>query len=115
MSEFRKFNSLENSYNTKNIRRWLHFHPELKDELFTVEEKIDGANLSIIVKKNKELFFASRNQVCGNLEFVNFFTLSSILPNYLEMIEKLRDFASHENHNFNFYFEFYGRGNYSPF
>ena len=42
---FKKFPSIENHYQQKNIDYWLRLYPELKDEDYVITEKLDGANL----------------------------------------------------------------------
>lgn len=47
---FRKYPSIENSYNTKYIMRWLEEFPELENHQFVLTEKIDGANFALYVQ-----------------------------------------------------------------
>ena len=45
---FKKWTSIENHYQNKNIDRFMdHFGGELNKELFVITEKIDGSNFSI--------------------------------------------------------------------
>jgi len=46
--DFKKYSSIENSYQAKAVMFWLKAFPELKDELFILTEKIDGANLQLV-------------------------------------------------------------------
>lgn len=57
--EFKKYNSVENSYNTKYIKRFLPLN--IYDKKFVALEKLDGANFSIHIS-NDEIKFASRNK-----------------------------------------------------
>lgn len=46
---FQKYNSIENHYQSKQIMRWLNEFPELANETFILEEKVDGPIFNCIV------------------------------------------------------------------
>lgn len=62
----KKYTEIENSYREKYIHRFLQYHPEVEDELFVIQEKIDGSNFQIkyfLNDKNEiEYKLYSRNQ-----------------------------------------------------
>lgn len=107
MSYFIKYPSIENSYNGGNISHWLNNFPELMNCKYTIEEKLDGSNLSIIIKQN-EMFFASRNQIIGNLTEFN--GLDNTIKKYENEIKILKKIQKEYNEVINFYFEFFGKG-----
>jgi len=60
--EFKKYVSLINHYDLKSINYILNKHPELKETIFIIEEKIHGANFTVYLE-NDEISYASRNQI----------------------------------------------------
>lgn len=59
---FVKYPSIENSYREKEIFSWLSYHPSLVDEIFVVQEKIDGANIQFVFVPNQIYEIYSRTQ-----------------------------------------------------
>lgn len=59
---FIKYPSIENSYRTKEIASWLGQYPDLGNEWFVAQEKIDGANIQIVFFPNESYKIYSRNQ-----------------------------------------------------
>lgn len=77
--EFKKYNSIENSYRTKTLEQIQIQHP---GELYVVQEKVHGANFAIYVN-GTEIRFAKRSGFIGKDEkFYNYTRLE--LPNFLK-------------------------------
>lgn len=53
--EFKKYNSIENHYDNKNLMRWTNKYPELYEEKFIIQEKIHGSNFSIWFEKENNV------------------------------------------------------------
>lgn len=53
--EFKKYNSIENHYDNKNLIRWTTKYPELYEEKFIIQEKIHGSNFSIWFEKENDV------------------------------------------------------------
>lgn len=60
---FQKYPSIENSYRDKFINLCLKSHPELLDIDYCIHEKIDGANIQIILETNQEIKFGKRSSL----------------------------------------------------
>ena len=61
MAKFKKFNSIENSYQKEIIQGWVEWNIELNQTRLQITEKIHGANFSLIANPGKAVRFASRN------------------------------------------------------
>lgn len=44
---FRKYPSIENHYYTGEIEKWLFHNPELRDCMYSIQEKLHGANIQL--------------------------------------------------------------------
>ena len=85
--EMKKYPDIENHYRQKEIDRWLERYPELANERFVLEEKIDGANFQIIVNgQTKEKTYASRNMILG--ETTNFFDYQNVIKSHMDRIDE---------------------------
>lgn len=105
---FKKYSSIENHYQNKYIAMFLEWHPELKDVQYVVEHKIDGANISILINENNEVFWAKRSGKIGN---DNFMGLNEIKHEYDEIINNLIEWKTREDvKELQIYGEIYGPG-----
>lgn len=68
---FRKYPSIENHYHTKDIRKWLSYHPELADEMYVIQEKLHGANIQLVFNGEGELSLYSRKQLIDEANSFN--------------------------------------------
>ncbi|WP_052507050.1 RNA ligase family protein [Desulfonatronovibrio magnus] len=107
---FKKYPSMDNTYQIKSIERWKEFHPNLEEEEYIVLEKIHGTNFSIIFDPGSTPYFASRNRVLEPEE--DFFGLREVVladdHNFLmdHFIRKAND----ENMSWQVYGELFGPG-----
>lgn len=90
---FKKFPSIENHYQQKNIDYWLRLYPELKDEDYVIMEKLDGANFAIILT-NKTINFQRRNDLLKEDE--NFFNYQETVKRYKSDIKKIQSFLGEQ-------------------
>jgi Rnl2 family RNA ligase len=60
---FKKWVSIENTHNEKFIRKAIEGNNDIKNMMFTVQEKIDGANMSVIFYPDGHTNFAKRSDV----------------------------------------------------
>lgn len=86
MATFRKWPSIENTYQQQHIDWWLLRHPELAKIDYIITEKLDGANVQICAEPDGEISYGTRNgfasgaalfgwpanapEVVGNLDMV---------------------------------------------
>ena len=86
--EFVKFPSLENHYQGKAINYWLRDNPTLSNEKFIITEKLDGANFCIVIPKEGEVYFQSRNNaLAGDASFFNF---QSVIEKDMDKIMEIK-------------------------
>lgn len=102
---FIKFPEIENSYNIKEIERFIELYPELKDEKYIVWEKLDGANIQITLSKNCDIQICSRKRVLNRDEA--FFGIWNILASQ-EYKQFISDFRNRFI-DFNLYGEIFGK------
>ena len=67
---FRKFTSIKNSYEKKNISYHTMLKPQIENIQYIITEKIDGANFSLIFKDG-EMTTARRSGLCSSSFFRN--------------------------------------------
>jgi Rnl2 family RNA ligase len=104
---FRKFPSIENSYNGKHVRRVLQAYPELADAKYALLEKIHGTNLQVIFPRGEEgWLFASRKRILEPGE--KFYSLNTVAPDYEEVFNTLRAFADKIDKTVRIYGEMFG-------
>lgn len=101
---FKKFPSIENHYQQKNIDYWLRLYPELKDEDYVITEKLDGANFAIILT-NKTINFQRRNDLLKEDE--SFFNYQETVKRYKNDIKKIQSFLG-EKETLHLYCELIG-------
>jgi len=101
-----KYPSIENHYDSRNINRWLHYHPELETEFYTIEEKCHGSNIQFIFTPNDKLRLASRNRILGDGE--NFYDIFNVIEKYREFIDAFQSISNALNASYNFYGEIFG-------
>lgn len=106
---FHKYCSIENHYQNKHIEWFLDKYPELEEEMFIIEHKIDGSNFQFCFEPNGEWRVGSRNNLLdsnGNFQRVNlqeFFKQRDIAT----MIESYQDMAYNDEININVYGELF--------
>jgi hypothetical protein len=90
---FKKWVSIENSYNEKFIKKALEIYPELQNESFVVQEKNDGCldKYTIILTEDGE---KTIGDICENKYKGNILTLN-VLTNKVEK-EKISNFSIKE-------------------
>lgn len=69
---FKKYMSLDNSYQNKHIQRWIDIFPRLNKSLFAIEEKLHGANVSVLISDNGFRFFARNHELDENEGFYGY-------------------------------------------
>lgn len=89
---FRKYNSVKNVYDKREINK-IFQRSDYNDLLFCVEEKIHGANFSILIENGEKKYFSRQFEVYGD----KFYNWTKILED--EKIKKM--ISVFENMNFN--------------
>ena len=64
---FTKYPSIENHYRSKEIALWLEYHPELAQDRFIAQCKVDGSNLALWFLPDGRIKVASRSNFIGYL------------------------------------------------
>lgn len=108
MSNFIKYPHIDNWYQKKVIDFFAKVFPDIYNCKYTIESKLDGANLAIIVKPNSEILYASRNQIIGDLS--DFYGLDSTMKKYSSELESLIQIAKDKDSICHFYCEYFGKG-----
>ncbi len=84
MLEFKKYSSIENSYNREFVERVMAEMPP--DLQFVVQEKVHGANVSFLCNGN-DIQFAKRTSIVTNDE--KFYDYEELLEAYKEQVMRL--------------------------
>jgi hypothetical protein len=107
---FKKYPSMDNTYQTKSIELWKEFHPTLEDEEFIVLEKIHGTNFSIVFEPGNTPYFTSRNRVLEPEE--DFFSLRDVAlgDGHNLLMDRFLRLARDENVACQIYGELFGPG-----
>lgn len=84
---FKKYQSIENHYQNKHIKFFLNMYPELERAGYIVEEKLDGANISICINEDNLVRWGKRSSLLDDEQ--NFMGLESIKPQYNLLINAL--------------------------
>lgn len=102
---FKRYQSIENHYQQKCLDFWLSLYPELEKEVFIIEEKLDGANISIVLDENNNVTWCKRS---GKAED-NFMGLDKVKDQYEDLIEHLKIF-NESGDGLQLYGEIFGPG-----
>lgn len=105
---FKKYSSIENSYQQKYLFKILVQHPELQNIQYIVREKIDGSNIQLYFTPNQEMQVGKRSQFIGKDE--NFFDVWTVLERYRTEVQKLQEYADKHDVTIRLYGEIYGDG-----
>ena len=107
---FKKYPSIENSYREKTINMFLEKYPQLKNETYIVQEKLDGANIQFIFSPDGSMQIASRNRIIDPDE--NFYSVWDVIyrDEYKKLIEAGKGYARFWGYPVHIYGELYGKG-----
>ena len=105
---FKKYQSLENSYNDKFLRRFLETYPELQNETYIVTEKLDGANIQIYFEPGVPYRIGKRSDFLKEDE--TFFDIHSTVKKYQESLDKIQKHVEITKNKIRLYGEIYGSG-----
>lgn len=108
MSDFKKYSSIENSYQQKYLFKVLAQHPELQNIKYIVREKIDGSNLQLYFTPNAPMKAGKRTQFLAPDE--SFFNVWHTLGRYNQVTETLQKLSNDTNKSVRLYCEIYGEG-----
>jgi len=104
MTEFKKYPSIENHYQTKFIAQGAH----ILNEKYIVREKLDGANIQIVFTPFQPRKIGKRTSYLETDE--NFMDIWNTLDKYKEFLSFYQQTADSTGNVFRFYGEIYGRG-----
>ena len=105
-----KYSSIENSYQNKYIDMFRKHYDQIDNETYIIQEKLDGANISLYFFPDGEFKIASRNKFIEKDE--NFFDVWNVIKSdtYKELIEHCFELIYQNNCVIIIYGELYGRG-----
>ncbi len=92
---FKKYPSIENSYDVKNIMFWKTVKPEIDTMKFMVTEKIDGANVQITFYPDGSLKTGRRNAYLEEGE--KFFDLRGAIEESNDLMNLFKEEAKEKN------------------
>ena len=108
MSTFRKYHEIENHYQNKIINSFIERNPEILNEEYVIEDKLDGSNISIVITKDT-IRWAKRS--CLIADDDNFNGLQSIKHEYDTIINLLQNYVkANDIEVLQVYGEIYGDG-----
>jgi len=114
MIKFKKYNSIENHYRSREILHWLTIFPELKDEEFVLTEKIHGANIQVIFNPDQPIMVGKRSGIIGKglrkELYMDFYNMGEVIEKNIEVIELIQNHVDKHNTPLKFYGELYGGG-----
>lgn len=108
MSEFKKYPSIENSYQNKAIDYVLAKNPELKDCIYVIREKLDGANIQLLFTPNQPMKVGKRTTFLEPTD--SFYDIWNTLKKYESDIQRIQNHVNKTASEFRFYGELYGQG-----
>lgn len=105
---FKKYQSLENSYQKKFIDRFLEHNSGLSTESYLVTEKIDGANIQVYFEPNTDYKLGKRTSFIEENE--NFYDIQNVAFKYKEEFSKVSKYANMTKSKIRLFGEIYGPG-----
>lgn len=114
---FKKYNSLENSYQVKFISYFTDKNPELSTETYIITEKLDGANIQVYFEPNTKRRLGKRTSFIGDND--GFFNIETVIPAFEERFDQIQKYVDFTGNKFRIFGEVYGEGiqrrvNYGP-
>lgn len=106
--EFKKYSSLENTYNSKFLHKFLIQNPDAEKEVWVAREKIDGANIQLVFTPNEPMRVGSRNQWVN--EGDSFYDIWTVIDKYKAELLTIQEEADRTDLTFRVYGEIYGQG-----
>lgn len=105
---FKKYPSIENSYQQKSLIWWTEHFPELENETYIIQEKIDGSNMQWVFAPNEPIRLFSRNQEVERSGNTFSWVWGLMNEKYADEFPLLQEHAVVENESFRLYGEAYG-------
>jgi len=105
---FKKYSSIENSYQAKYVSKFANYCPKIQDAQYVAREKLDGANIQLLFTPNKPMKVGKRTAFLE--EGDKFFDIWSVLPKYKEELETLQKCTDQWNKQLRVYGELVGPG-----
>ena len=105
---FKKYSSIENSYQQKNILKFLERNPEAFKQRWIVRSKLDGANIQLVFTPFEPMKVGKRTGYIE--EGTAFFDIWNTLKTYDQFFTALQDYCNELNTTLRLYGELYGPG-----
>lgn len=114
---FKKYNSLENSYQAKFISKFVDNNPELSTQSYIITEKLDGANIQVYFEPNTKRRLGKRTSFIGDND--GFFHIETVIPAFEERFENIQKYVNMTGNKVRIFGEIFGEGiqkrvNYGP-
>jgi len=105
---FKKYSSLENTYREKSILKYLTCYPELQEDWWVANEKIDGANISFVFEPGQKYVVCKRSGPIGLSE--SFFDIQNVLKKYENEMNIIQEYCDEVEQSFQLFGELFGPG-----
>lgn len=87
MTPFKKYPSIENSYQEKFVHIALSMHPELETCKYILQEKLHGSNFQVCISKNGDIKYGKRSTFLE--EKSNFYNYQEVVFSMLDLFRKV--------------------------
>lgn len=105
---FKKWPSIENSYQQKFIDVFLAEFPDLAEEGFVITEKLHGSSLQVFFQPNESWIIGKRTAYLEDGE--KFFGIWNVLPEYEPIFECVQAFVNNGELSLRLFGELFGPG-----
>jgi Rnl2 family RNA ligase len=102
--EFKKYPSIENSYQIKWIESFLFYNFDLYNEKFVVTEKLHGANIQLCFAPDGDMRVGSRTQWTSD----QFYNVNKVIEKYEKYVDRWKAWAISNNKLVRVYGELFG-------
>jgi Rnl2 family RNA ligase len=107
-STFQKYFSIEGTWRKKEIQWWIEKYPKLINQTYVLQEKIHGANISLLFSPDGDFKIAKRSGFISENE--KFYNHQIINEKYADIILLFKELAVEGNHHLIVYGEWFGEG-----
>lgn len=106
-SDFLKYPSLIHHDNEKDIQWWLDHYPQLPNLDYIAREKLDGANISVLIQPNGSLKVGRRTAWLKDNE--KFYDVWGALDRIIDLLEFYKELSATFNVPYRLFFELHGK------
>ncbi len=104
--DFKRYPSIINHDNKKDIDRWLEYHPSIWSDEYVITEKAHGTNVSVLVNQDGSVQHAKRTSILEPDE--KFYDYQTVMCKYVDEIKMFQEYAKDTNAAVRVYGEMFG-------